>query len=327
MQAEVPSRLLTFRDLSQWTREDSAFVREVDPNVAWDELVISWNMDLTDGTVLEFEAEPEGATRAYRLGTWSAHPETKSTSHKGEKDEFAEVQTDTLVVKSPARKLKLRIRFTGPEPKMKLLTASFRNSAVPISSDAALKTSTWGKTLEPPMRAQMNYPNGNVICSPTSTSMVLGYWATELNRPQIDQDVPVVCAGVFDPGWNGTGNWSFNMAFAGQVPGMRAYVSRMWNLRQLEQWIDADVPVVCSVSYSFLKGEEKKKANDGHLVVLVGFTKEGDPVFNDPGRNVVRMTYKRADFERAWASSGRTTYLIYPKTWRVPENLNQVWVP
>ncbi|MEQ1935977.1 MAG: C39 family peptidase, partial [Fimbriimonadaceae bacterium] len=127
-------------------------------------------------------------------------------------------------------------------------------------------------------------------------------------------------------GWDGTGNWAFNTAFAGSVPGIRAYVARLWNIEQLESWIAREIPVVCSVSYDLLKGKGQKGKSDGHLVVLVGFTAEGNPVFNDPGRNAVRMTYNRQDFELAWRSSGNTCYMIYPKLYAPPENRERCWV-
>jgi hypothetical protein len=96
-----------------------------------------------------------------------------------------------------------------------------------------------------------------------------------------------------------------------------AYVSRLSGIRDLEQWIEVGVPVGCSVDYTLLQGKTGPKA--GHLVVLIGFTETGDPVFNDPGwSKQVRQTYKRADFERAWVSSNRTVYLVYPKVMKTP---------
>ena len=173
----------------------------------------------------------------------------------------------------------------------------------------------------------MSYPGGNVLCSPTVVSMLLAFWAKELRHPELDRDVPEVQQGVFDPNWPGTGNWPFNTAFAGTVPGMRAYVARLTDISELEAWIASGKPVATSVSYDLLRGKGKKGASDGHLVVLVGFDEHGDPVFNDPGRSTeVRQTYKRADFDAAWATSGRTVYLIYPKFGLVPEDPFGHWI-
>lgn len=166
----------------------------------------------------------------------------------------------------------------------------------------------------------MSYENGNVICSPAATSMLLAHWAEADNRPEFDRDVPEVVAGVYDWAYKGTGNWIFNTAFAGALPGMKGQVLRLNDLYDLETLIEFGFPVACSVSYALLKGKDAVEPNDGHLVVLVGFTARGDPVFNDPGRSVeVRQIYKREAFLRAWSTSGRTVYLIHPESRQRPK--------
>lgn len=294
-----------------------------DPEIPWDELVVSWNCDLRGEATLTVKVCPQGSPRWYSMGVW-ANSRGARSSVKDQRDDFGKVDTDTLILNQPGQKLAARLELKG-KGTFELLSLTFRrkNTSPPGTIG---DPSARGKTLEAPQRAQMSYPNGNVICSATATSMVLGYWAKFLNRAIVDQDVPVVCEGVFDRGWDGTGNWAFNTAFAGSVLGMRAYVARLWSIEQLERWIARDIPVVCSVSYDLLKGKGVKGRSDGHLVVLVGFTPEGDPVFNDPGKNVVRMTYKRLDFSAAWQSSGNTCYLIYPQLYSAPENRERCWL-
>jgi hypothetical protein len=74
--------------------------------------------------------------------------------------------------------------------------------------------------------------------------------------------------------------------------------------------------VVASVSFDLLNGKPKDEGN-GHLVVVVGFTRTGDVVVNDPWpnprhENSVRKTFPRKNFIRAWERSHRTVYLIRP---------------
>ncbi|MBX3117677.1 MAG: peptidase C39 family protein [Fimbriimonadaceae bacterium] len=189
----------------------------------------------------------------------------------------------------------------------------FITSAGPMTFEVTFREA-WGKLLLVPQRCQGDYPNGSAICSPTATSMILAYWANKLNRPELDEGVERVCAAVNDPNWPGTGNWPFNTAYAGSFPGMRGLVARLESSATLEQLIAKGIPVACSVSYDLLKGKDKQGKKDGHLVVCVGFTKNGDPIFNDPGKRIVRQTYDRWAFERAWATSNRTTYLIFPES-------------
>jgi len=246
-------------------------------------------------------------------------------SAKDVKDTHAEVQTDTLVTARPMRKVWIKVGLSGPEPKFPLLTLSFRNRKAKTVAEVGLKK-VWGKTIDVPTRAQMNYENGGVLCSPTCISMLLWHWSKVLEKPEMNHDVPVVAAGVFDPNWPGTGNWPFNTAYAGALPGMRAYVARFGSVREIEEWINADIPIVASVSYAMLKGAPEKAANDGHLVIIVGFDQEGNPVINDPGRSDVRQTYKRTDFELAWRTSGNTVYVVYPTTLKPPDNYRAHWL-
>lgn len=316
----MPSRLVAIK--SGFTfNEQGIWETEVQAGMEWTEAVVSWNAAMGPEGKLTIQASPGDSGEWFTLGIWSDDKLVRQ-SMNDQKSEVAEVKTDTLVTASLQTKLK--VRLIGDKADVELVTVCFANPKASTIKQPDLE-GVWGTVLEPPRRAQMSYPNGNVICSATATSMLLGYWAEKLERPELDRDVPLVCEGVFDPKWPGTGNWPFNTAYAGSLPGMRGYVARLWSIPQLEAWIARGIPVACSVSRMMLQGEPKGK-NDGHLVVLVGFTKEGDPVFNDPGRNVVRMTYKRADFAAAWASSGRTCYLVHPELYQPPENRDDCWV-
>jgi hypothetical protein len=120
---------------------------------------------------------------------------------------------------------------------------------------------------------------------------------------------------VFDPGYDGTGNWPFNTAWAASLSG-NAFVSRLRDLRDAERFIDAGIPLVASLAYptGALPGAPTR-GTDGHLVVIRGFTAAGDVVTNDPAaptERSVRRTYGRQAFERAWLDgSGGTVFVIH----------------
>ena len=95
----------------------------------------------------------------------------------------------------------------------------------------------------------------------------------------------------------------------------------MSTLGQVERWIEAGVPVVASLAWA--PGELRNAAvprTDGHLLVIVGFTPDGDVVVNDPAADPrlglsVRRVYPRGAMERLWLThSGGTVYLIYPES-------------
>lgn len=298
----------------------------IDPGMDWNELVLSWESD--SKATLDFQVRAiwdDQASPYYRLGSWNAAPiafgqaEGQRNSINGQDDAWGTVETDTLVMKRPARRLEVRViaRGDGAERAFREIHLSFRNAELKPAQRSPERRA-WGRLIDAPQRAQSSYENGNVICSPTSTSMVLAHWAKRTGNSALDRDVPDVVKGVYDPAWKGTGNWVFNTAFAASL-GLNAKVLRLQDLRDLETLIAADLPVICSVSYALLKGKPAREPNDGHIVVLLGFTREGDPIFNDPGRNQVRQTYAREAFQRAWESSGRTVYLIYPEDMRRPK--------
>jgi hypothetical protein len=180
----------------------------------------------------------------------------------------------------------------------------------------------WGTVIPTPERSQLSYPRQKGWCSPASLSMVLTRWATVLGRPELALDVPEVAAGVFDAGLDGTGNWPFNTAWAGKFAGMRAYVARLSGLEELEQWVEAAIPVILSAPWHLLAPGRTDTGN-GHLIVCIGFTAQGDVVVNDPAANLskgqpVRRVYRRQDVLNAWKRSGNTVYLVYPQSARIP---------
>jgi hypothetical protein len=165
----------------------------------------------------------------------------------------------------------------------------------------------------------MIYPNGGEVwCSPTSTSMVMAYWAAMTGNPELDRAVPVVADGTYDPIYRGNGNWPFNAAYAADA-GLVAYVSRGGSLHDAERWLAAGVPVIASLGWAAGELPEAPiSSTNGHLLVIVGITDGGDVIVNDPAADPrrgqrVRRVYNRADFESLWLShSGGTVYLIYP---------------
>lgn len=229
-------------------------------------------------------------------------------------------------MKQPGGKLSVWFEYSSTErvsPRIDFASVVFSTSTS-AAEDKPYKKA-WGKIVDAPQRCQGDYPNGGVLCSPTSVSMILAHWSNVRGETALDSDVPEVAEGVYDVAWKGTGNWPFNVAFAGSKPGMVGYVTRLRSLNDLERWTEKGIPLACSVSYAMLKGGPNREDNDGHLVLLLGFDQDGNPVFNDPGRKAVRLTYKRSDFQRAWESSGRTVYVVYPRSVAPPRTSGAPW--
>ncbi len=292
----------------------------------WNELLLSWNAAAPAGGRIEFEVQgvfSNRNTKFYSLGRWSEQTNVMAReSVKGQKDEDGDVLTDLLRLSVPAEKFRLNVRMkpgtNGTLPSLFRLGISLLNTNNPVPVAREPNRKAWGLGLTLPETSQHAYPGGNVWCSPTSLSMVMRYWADRLKDPSLDQDVPQVVAGVYDPVWHGTGNWVFNTAHAGRNPKLAAYALRLRDLRDLEDYIAQDIPVVLSVSLGRLRGRAPFR-DDGHLVVLTGFTPQGDAWIHDPdspypaipGKSVRRLC-TRENLERGWTASRRTVYLIQP---------------
>ncbi|HLJ56831.1 MAG TPA: C39 family peptidase [Chthonomonadaceae bacterium] len=329
------------RDFTAWERTlvEGAVVLsspELTLPVPANEVVVSWNADAPAGTGLEVEARgimPDHATKWYSMGRWSKDDgKFPRASVSGQKDADGDVDTDTLVLTQPAPKIQLRVtlRFAPPavSPTLKFIGISAldtRAAAPALDPNRA----AWGKEVAVPSRTQLGWPGGRGWCSPTSTDMALAFWSKRLARPELDLPVPDAAHAIHDRVFGGTGNWPFNTAFAGSFPGMRAYVSRFGDIRELEDWVESGIPPIVSVSYAILKNQDP--INDpGHLMVCDGFDQKGDIVLNDPAYHAdkgerCRRVFPRADFLKAWAKSRNTVYLIYPEGAKIPANRYGDW--
>jgi hypothetical protein len=163
---------------------------------------------------------------------------------------------------------------------------------------------------------------GEAWCSPTATSMVLGYYAA-LPRPaeyswvrasDRDRFVDHAARMTYDYAYEGTGNWPFNTAYAARYTDS-AFVTRLRSLREAERFVAARIPLVASIAYG--PGEldgSPISSTRGHLVVVVGFTSGGNVVVNDPAAATnagVRRVYDRGQFENAWVpTTGGLVYVI-----------------
>lgn len=332
------ARFFGWADFSRWQRSETGSEQTwcspvFDCEFRWDELVLSWNAETPSTTGLRFGARAfkrESHTGYYILGLWTETPGTfLRQSVAKQKDNDGEVRTDTLVLREPRNSAQVRVTLNragaGGWPRLRFLGAVV-SGPVEQLKPLAPDRSAWGRTIDVPCRSQVDYPEGiSAWCSPTCVSMLLAHWARVLKRPELDKDVPTVARGVHDPVWGGTGNWSFNTAYAGSFPGLRAYVTRLSDVSEIEAWVARDVPVVASVCYDTLRGRPRTR-DSGHLVIIVGFTNKGDVVANDPGtRQQMRRTFTRTNFTKAWAHSNRTVYMIYPSGWRAPRDRFGHW--
>jgi hypothetical protein len=254
------------------------------------------------------------------------------TTYSGQTDDLGRVSVDTWYATSAVTSWQVRV--TLMRPKGSSLAVALERVGAVASMDASSPRPTSkagpgvGTVLPVPTYSQMvhsgHYPQwgggGEAWCSATSTAMVLGYYGispapTGIAPGHVDAVVDHTAKMVYDNGYDGTGNWAFNTAYAATLVAGDSYVTRMRDLREAEDYIAAGVPLVVSIAFgrNQLTGAPISASN-GHLLVIVGFEPDGDVVVNDPAgatNSEVRRVYDRAQFERIWiAASGGTAYVI-----------------
>ena len=339
--AERFSYFVGLTDFSKFARSQSTngetvlLSPEIKSTMVWNQLIVSWNADAPAGSFVKIEARAMFAGHAskfYALGLWSPDGRTfPRTSIRGQKDADGNVDTDTLILPQPAGAAQIRVTLggtNGARPTLKFLGASFANTKNPVATRAPNRKA-WGTIIATPEHSQHGYPQEKGWCSPASLSMALSRWAEVLHRPEMDLTVPQVAAAVYDQDFAGTGNWPFNTAFAGSFPGMRSYVTRFDDLSEVEDWIAAGIPVILSARWDWLQ-PGRPTDTDGHLIVCLGFTKDGDVVINDPATRrdrgeSVRHIYRRSDVIHAWTKSHNAVYVVYPVSAKVPANVYGHW--
>ena len=325
------------------------------------QLIASWNAQTPDDTWLQVEMQGRTASGAttmwYTMGRWAlGDGDIIRTSVPDQEDANGYVDVDTFVANSGQRLRSFQLRVTlyreaGKRVSPKLAMAGAMTSAIPdrFTVPTSPPAGAWGRELPVPPYSQNihvgEYPEygggGEAWCSPTSTAMVVSYWGrgpsdedmSWVDPSYADPQVDHAARFIYDKDYDGTGNWPFNTAYAATF-GLAAHVTRLGSLAELERYILAGVPVITSQSFLASELDGAGYGTAGHLMVIIGFTEDGDVIANDPASSsdsAVRNVYKREQFENIWlrtkrydadgdvaGGSGGVAYIIAPVGTKLP---------
>jgi hypothetical protein len=301
------------------------------------QLIASWNAATPAKTWLQVEVKARTTTGAetvwYSMGRWAnGDADIKRTSVDGQNDVNAAVDVDTLVMKTGVAlgSYQLRVilyREAGTSATPVLTSVGAMTSQVPDRFEVQPTKPSHAAGIELPVPAYAqnlhkgDFPEygggGENWCSPTSTEMVAEYWGKHPSKSDmswipedyVDPSVAYAARHTFDYAYDGTGNWPFNTAYAASL-GLRGHVTRLHSLNELESYIARGIPVITSQSFLADELDGAGYGTAGHLMVIVGFTKEGDVIANDPASSSneqVRNVYKRDQFEKIWQRTKRFT--------------------
>lgn len=257
--------------------------------------VISWNTFAPQGRLrFRLLRAHAPATPWYDYVDW--HPTGRRSFSATSDVTGVHVNVDVITADQP---------FDGIELRADDVEFNLLAFATPVRTVPSLPYARGAMILDVPWRSQYVFENERGWCSPTSLSMVNAYHG-------IDHSVEATARAVMDRAYNGTGNWAFNAAYSGSL-GLRAVIAYLQNLDHAQRLIERNLPVV--LSYSWSPGELPNapvEHSDGHLVVLCGFTAQGDCAINDPAAPTGRVVYPRAVIERLWQRNDGIAYIIAP---------------
>ncbi|SDJ74495.1 Peptidase_C39 like family protein [Nonomuraea maritima] len=305
------------------------------------QLVPSWTARTPPGSWIEVALRARSAsgdlTKWYVMGRWSEHGEPR-TSVPGQGDADGDVAVDTYVARRPVTAYEVRVTRHGAGARVTGL--GVMASALPPRPPEPVPVAP-GPAVELAVPRHSQYAHaghhprfdggGANWCGPASLAMVLAFWgrgpsAAELAWVGDGDPAPAVdhaAAGTYDASYQGTGNWPFCVAYAGRY-GLSGFVTRLRSATELEGFVRAGIPVVTSQSFKAAELPGAGYSTNGHLLVVTGFTAEGDVVVNDPAAPSdaeVRRVYPRAAFERVWlrsSGSGGIASIIHPPEYPLP---------
>ena len=302
-------------------REGVWTTRVVEAELPFTEFLPSWNATVPADCGVVFEAR----VRDHGKRTWSPWLYVGFWGHipggtHQEQFEGGKLDTDNLQLTSPCDAFQMRVKFesysldASKNPSLRRLQVIY--SGVPAEEEKAkwIKPVAvavgWDRNLPVPFRPQGDAPPSLSwqLCSPTSTSMVMNYWGVD--RPTVENALA-----IYDVDHDMFGNWGRAVQYAGSM-GLDAWLERFRNWDQVKAKIAMGQPVIASIRFGY--GEFPSSVlthSAGHLIVLRGFTKDGDVICNDPGSRAKGngVVYKASELGHAWFDHGGVGYVIQGK--------------
>lgn len=251
-----------------------------------DRVVMSWSADTPPGSAIDFRFRVRAAgdwSEWYEMGSWGV----KTAGPRRDTDPvFGRLRVDELRCDAPVHELQCSAAFTashdGESPKLRLICFAVSDTSGcdtatenPGGLRAARLDVPWISQFRPEdVRDPAKRAAG--VCAPTSVTMTLRFHG-------VRTDVDAVAELAYDPASKLFGNWAYLAATAASF-GRTAWVERFGSWKPVRDYIDAGMPVVISIAYppqTFRA--EPDRSTDGHLLVVIGFDDDGNPIVNDPG--------------------------------------------
>lgn len=287
--------------------EKGSFVSKPISLTECDCLLVSWNAKTNGGTCetfISYKKADGSYSEWFSYGLWSSKKGVSASKSKSCAD--GRMDSDTLVTAEKTSEVRVKVELARLDGEPEFRAFYVTNNGKPRFEvdKASLPSEAY---CDVRVRSQMHVPViGNIICSPTSTSMLLEYLGTNLESG----DVAAAC---FDNGDRIYGNWLFNVAFAGEQGYVAHYDS--YDVEMAMYALSNGVPMAFSIKT--VAGQIKNAPQayrNGHLIVVVGYKYlDGELYFtvNDPSQSDIkecRREYNAKELESAWKNKSVYVY-------------------
>lgn len=301
------------------------YTSEILSTEEFDSVVISWNSKVPQKTKVEILGRvlvDNSWSQWLSWGVWSKSS-TRGSADSNTEDLIAKINTDTLTINGEDKfansiqyKVLLHTEDISVTPVVTLISLSLRNSKSnsfeKIYTDSLIdnELDLFEGILSVDSYSQMTKDSkiAGVMCSATSTSMVLKYHGIDISPEEV-----AWC--LYDSIYDGFGNWTFNTAFISGF-GFTTYVDYSSSINDLKRELKNGNPVIVSVRYKQPNCDKNLPIitnapctyTFGHIIVVKGFIRENNKeyiVVNDPAASTeagVSLKYSIDEFIGAWSN-------------------------
>lgn len=273
---------------------------------AFRSLVASWAAITSKNATVELKvkAQVNGTWSEYiTYGKWGLGLQNESHDQN---NGLIKLSTDeVMVINSTATAIQYQVILrrtlaTTESPKLSLVSFALEIPGYSYYVDTSELPKS--KCYEVPRLNQNVVPTiGNIICSATSTTMLLKYKGLDFTEYDKEYEHRYIASIVKDYGNNIYGNWVYNTVTMGGY-GFDAYVARMYSIDELIYHLATVGPVALSVKGKMVSSEKTYTTN-GHLIVAIGYKYVDGKLYilcNDPNVPNVYCEYSEEVIKNTW---------------------------
>jgi hypothetical protein len=233
----------------------------------------------------------------WKANIWSSYG---STSYSGGSIDYDNVKLDSYVSAWQFKIIMTRTGVGQPSPTLHKLTFVVNDSRTTTSLDFAQILNDKPAAIFIPTTFIYQYgvdPGiGDSICSPTSVSMILRSYNIAVDPYHFALD-------THDPYFDMFGIWPRVVQNASEY-GLDGAVTRYRSWSQAREVLAHGGRISMSVGLPLYSG---------HLIMLAGFTGNGDPIVHDPAKsNGYSHIFNKSDLSQSWFDKGGVGYTFYP---------------